>query len=424
MTQEPLYLGALPPELIDKLFFELDTIRDLANFVVTARFVYHRFGARRRIILFRVLKNELGPAMPDARFLFFFPYSDPMDEVSYYDWIYAMGGVYRDMLAGGKKHDVQGDHGPPTLKELTGLCRILHLINFITDTYVTAQLTSFDQLGGRGTPATAALSRLERQRVMRAFYRLQIVSNAWASTRRSAYWIELDSNAFSNTSTEHGQRLGLFAAFDPWDLQHIDHADYFIKCLCRALVHRTAEATAGGGADISPCQFGNLYTHLDHLVRYLRAHQGIAKAAIGDLQSSKPFPHDEGLEREFINRYELLPLSYCWQLDRSENFPNPTLERQEQDGLLMDNVGDGSGQVPFGWSDALQRRYLHWYGAGLSAIPWLPPWESSEKSLAHNDVIDLWRYFGFALWDRKRVEALKELRRFEALQTGFVLKRS
>ncbi|KAL2171811.1 hypothetical protein VTG60DRAFT_1508 [Thermothelomyces hinnuleus] len=426
MTQERLHLGALPPELFDKIFFELDTIRDLANFIVTARFVYHRFRARRRTILFRVLQNELGPALPDARFLFVFPYSDPTDEVLYYDWIHVMAGVYRDMLAGGEGHGVRGDPGPPTVKELMELCRTLHLINFITDTYVTAQLASFDLAGGGGTPATAPLSRLERRRVMRAFYRRQIVSNAWASTRRPAYWDDLDSNAFSNTSTEQGQRLGLFAAFDPWDMQQIDHANYFITHLCRALVHRAAEVAAGGGREISPRQFGNLHAHLDHLVRYLRAHRGVAKAAVGDLQSGKSLPHDERLEKEFVNRYELLPLMYCWQSHRSQSFPDPILDRQEQDGLLMDYsiVGDGPGQVPFGWSDALRGRYVRWYGAGLCGIPWLPPWESSEKSWAHTCAIELWRLSGFALWDRKRVEALKRLSRFESLQTGFVLDRS
>ncbi len=185
MTPEPLHLDALPPELFDKIFFEIDTIRDLANFVVTARFVYRGFRAQRRAILFRVLQNELGPALPDARFLFVFPYSDPADGVRYHDWIYTMAGVYRGMLPGG-----EGEPGPPTLKELTELCRTLHLINFITDTYATAQLTLFDLVGGGGTPATAPLSRLERHRVMRAFYRRQIVSNAWASTRRLAQWTD------------------------------------------------------------------------------------------------------------------------------------------------------------------------------------------------------------------------------------------
>ncbi|AEO61524.1 hypothetical protein MYCTH_2311755 [Thermothelomyces thermophilus ATCC 42464] len=295
MTQEPSHLGALPPELFDKIFFELDTIRDLANFIVTARFVYHRFSARRQTILFRVLQNELGPALPDARFLFVFPYSDPTDEVLYHEWIYVMAGVYRDMLAGGEGHGVRGYPGPPTVEELTELCRTLHLINFITDTYVTAQLGSFDLAGGGGTPATAPLSRPERCRVMRAFYRRQIVSNAWASTKRPAHWDDLDSDAFSNTSTEQGRRLGLFAAFDPWDMQQIDHADEFITHLCCALVLRAAEvAAAGGGREISPRQFGNLHARLDHLVRYLRAHRGVAKAAIGDLQSGKsPLYYDE-----------------------------------------------------------------------------------------------------------------------------------
>jgi hypothetical protein len=80
---------------------------------------------------------------------------------------------------------------------------------------------------------------------MRAFYRRQIVSNAWASTRRPALRGHLDSIAFSNTSTEQGRSLGLFAAFQPWDMQHIDHANYFVMSLCCALVHHAAEAATG-----------------------------------------------------------------------------------------------------------------------------------------------------------------------------------
>ncbi|KAK3898302.1 hypothetical protein C8A05DRAFT_38117, partial [Staphylotrichum tortipilum] len=294
MTQEPLHLGALPPEVFEKIFSELDKIRDLANFIVIARFVYRRFR---------------------ARFLFVFPYSDPAGKGRYYNWIYIMASVYRDMLPGGEGQGmllgreglgvlprsegqgVRGDPGPPPLKELTELCRTLHLISFITDTYLTAQLASFDLAGGGGTPATAPLSRLERHRVMRAFYRHQIVSNAWASTRRPAHWDDLDLDAFSNRGTEQGQSLGLFAAFDPWDMQHIDHADYFIMRLCRTLVHHTTEVAAGGGREISARQFGNLHAHLDHLVRYLREHRGVAEAAVGHWQAVKSLPHDERVQK-------------------------------------------------------------------------------------------------------------------------------
>jgi hypothetical protein len=426
MTLEPFHLGALPPELFDNIFSVLDTIRDLANFIATARFVYRRFRARHRTILFVVLQNEQGTALPDARFLCTFPYSDLVAGEQYHYWIHVMAGVYRDMLLDGKGQGVRDGTGPPPLENLTELCRTLHLINFITDTYATAQLVLFDELGGGGTPAAAPLSRPERQRVMRAFYRRQIVSNAWASTRRpAAQWNDHDSIAFSNTSTAQGRSLGLFAAFKPWDMQHIDHANYFVMSLCCALVHRAADETAAGGArgnGISPGQFGNLHAHLGHLVRYLRAHPGVAEAAVGDacMLAGNSFPLGERLQEEFVNRYELLPLASYWQKDWTESFPDPVRDRQEQDGLLVnDPVGDGPDQVPFGWSDALRGRDVHWYGAGLRdrPLPVVPPGEGEEKGR----LVERWRLYGFALWDRKRVEALKRLGRFEAFQTGFIL---
>ncbi|KAH6843292.1 hypothetical protein B0I37DRAFT_384133 [Chaetomium sp. MPI-CAGE-AT-0009] len=414
MAQEPLRLGTLAPELFDKIFFELGTIRDLASFVFTARFVYHRFELQRRTILFRVLQNELGLALPDARFLFIFPYSDPTDEVRYYDWIDIMTGVYREMLRG------EGDPGPPHLKELTELCRTLRSINFITDIYATALLGWFDFCGGGGTLATTPLSYQERRRIKRAFYLRQIVSNAWASTRRLARWTDRDSNAFGSAGREQDESLGLFSAFKPWDLQYVDHANSFIKRLCCALVCRAPEVAGEGAREISSRQFGDLYAQQDHLVRYLQIYPGVAKAAVGDIQSGTVHPRDESLYKEFVYRYQLLPLTYAWQNQRAKLFPEPILNKQEQHTLDMDDPG----QVPFGWLDALRGRYTCCYGQGLSAIPWLPPWESSEKHWVHNCLLDLWRHCGFTLWDRERVEALRGLKRFEALQTGFLLDRS
>ncbi|KAK4134146.1 hypothetical protein BT67DRAFT_449731 [Trichocladium antarcticum] len=403
-------LAVLPPRLLDRIFFQLDAIRDLASFIVTARLVYRHFRAWRRTILVRVLQNELGPAFPDARFLFVFPYSNPADRVRYHDWIYVMAGG--------------GDPGLLTLGELTKLCQTLHLINSMTDIYITAQLASFALHGGGGTPATAPVSRRERRRVVRAFYRRQIVSNAWALTRRPPCFSVHDSNAFcntANTSTEHGQSLGLLAAFEPWDMQQIDHANIFIRGLCCALVHRAAEVAEapGGGRRISARQFGHLYAHLNHLVRYLRAHRGVAAAAVGDVQWGRWLPDGQRPHVKFASRYQLLPLLGAWQKNWSLSFPDPILDKQVRDGLLMDDfVADGPDQVPFGWWDALRGRYVRWYGEGLIHIPALLSWENRERRLG---MIDLWRGAGFALWDRKRVEALKRLRRFEALQTGWAL---
>jgi hypothetical protein len=232
-------------------------------------------------------------------------------------------------------------------------------------------------------------------------------------------------DAFCNTSKEQGKSLGLFSAFESWDLQQIDHVNVFTTRLCRALVCHAPEVVGEGAHEISPRQFGDLYAHLDHLVRYLRAHLGIAKAAVGDIQSGTLHPRDKTLYQEFVYRYQLLPLICLWQEQRAQFFPDPILDKQEQDGLELDHyVGDGPGQVPFGWSDALRGRYVQWYGSGLTAIPWLPPWESREKDWAHTSHVSSWRHAGFALWDRDRVEALKRLKRFETLQTGFLLDRS
>jgi hypothetical protein len=210
-------LGGLPSELFDKILFEINAIRDLAHFIATARFVYQRFRVQRRAVLFQVLQNELGPVLADARFLFKFPYSDPTDQVRYIEWLHLMADVYYGILRGGNTGDsipIQGD-ALPYLEELKALYRTLHQINFIADMYATARLASFDLGGGGGTPATAPLSPLERRRLVRSFYRRQILSNAWAATRRPNHWTDEDTAAISNSSTHQGEKLGLLGTLEP-----------------------------------------------------------------------------------------------------------------------------------------------------------------------------------------------------------------
>ena len=45
------HFGNLPPELFDKILLEINAIRDLAQFIPTARFVYQRFKAQKRAVL-------------------------------------------------------------------------------------------------------------------------------------------------------------------------------------------------------------------------------------------------------------------------------------------------------------------------------------------------------------------------------------
>ncbi|KXX79923.1 hypothetical protein MMYC01_202279 [Madurella mycetomatis] len=443
--KEPCYLAALPPELIGKLFSEVDSVRDLGNFIITCRFIYANFQGRKASVIFRVLQNELGAVVIDALFLQNFPYADPGDPsdpgkwMAYWDSIHTAAAVYRDMLNGGR--DGRRD-ACPSLVGLTDLCRTLHNMNFFASAYIATQLRSF----GTGGLVAAPLSRTERLRVLRAFYRRQIVSNAWAPTRRTPDWMDQDTAAISNTSDHRCVRLGLFAAFEPWELQQVDHADYFVALLCMELQHvgEEAAAAAPGPANtvvepIRETEFGDLITHVDCLVRYMREHPGLADAALHNL-SSLPRPGGQTsmddasvpLYQQFAERYSLVCLRLGWQVRRLDRFPDPARDqlgqqRQEGDaghGRTVHFIGDAVHLPPFGWTDALDGRYVNWFGEalveGVLRTHRANATDDGETICARFECLDAWRGAGFTLWDKKRVQAMKELDRLSMLRTGWV----
>lgn len=425
--QAAVGLARLPSELFDKILFNVDTVRDLARFINTARFVYRRFSIQRRAILFCVLQNELGPVLDDARFLFVFPYSDPRaDKAAYIEWLRLMAVVYHEMPRDGNARSgmpVRGSDALPSLEELTGLCHTLSKINFLADLYVTARLALFDLAGGAGTPATAPLSPLERRRLVRAFYRRQIMSNAWAATRRPhSGWSREDAAAISNSSKHQGEQLGLFGILEPWELQHIDHVDFFVTRLCFALVH-FCPRTPDGAPAILPRQFDDLIAHQHRLVQYLQTHRRIAEMAARDLPTGREAARSAHLWDEYVNVYQMIPLKCAWQGAQAHDFPNPITDKWERDGLIVPYVGDGLDLVPYGWLDALRGRYFSQFGECLHTISWLPPWQSDRQSAQQGKTLRLWTHAGFSLWDRKRVEALKELPMFKPVYTGWVFSR-
>jgi hypothetical protein len=483
MTPEnssPCHLGALPRELLDCVLFEFETVADLARFIRTARFVYRR--ARRPAVLWRVLQNELGPVLADAKFLNMFPYADPTDRENYYDYMNSMAVVYRDMLnqpldAGGASGGGGGASGvpggeadalPPSLGELTMMCRTLRQVNFLADMYARAQLRSF-QPGGEGVSlsnpspttttrpssslgaTTAPLSPIERQRVLRAFYRRQIVSNAWAPTRRQTvsndwgparrwpHWGPEDIAAMSSTGEHPGTPLGLMSVFESWENQQVDHANLFVTRLCLCLV-RCSRASLSA-SPLKDAEFREICSHQDSLVDYLRASPKLVEEALGKMAalaaraagSEADFYMDNmdmdrgededsipSLFDELVSPCCLLPLVYEWQLDRWRTFPEPLVYRWEREGKEVKYAGDAVGLPPFAWIDGLEGNFVNWYGEGLANIPRFAL-RSLEKCRVRHRTCILWRCAGFALWDRPRVEALKQVQWLENSRTGWVL---
>ncbi|KAH8807083.1 hypothetical protein F5884DRAFT_788493 [Xylogone sp. PMI_703] len=397
------YLGALAPELLDKIFLEIDSVHTLDNFIVSSRFIHEHFEKRKEAIIFYILQNELGPVFTDARLLYRFPYTEPSGDPEsseswkmHWDRIHTAAAMYRNMLATGcdKSTDAL-----PNLAELTELCRTYHQMNFLTSTYIAAQQRSF----GSG-PAAVRPSHTERLRVLRAFYRRQILSNAWAPANREPR-VE-DLAAISNTSDHQGVRLGLFAAFEIWELQQVDHVDHFIRRLCSRLAGQPVSAEA---------QIPVLFSHTNRLVPYMRKHRDLSEAALLSLSHINS-PHEE---RKFVKLPCPIYFLAGWQAQRFRYFPDPERDQRQERGDSIDFSSDGVELPPFGWVDALDGRYVEWFGPALVCIPGMNIPNERERLVSNTSF--LWRSTGFALWDRKRVEAMKELDELKVLRTGWAV---
>lgn len=314
----------------------------------------------------------------------------------------------------------------PSFAELTQLCHTLHDIDFLVKTYIATRLPPFN---GKD-PATAPASGTERLRLLRAFYRRQIICNAWAPTRREASWHERDTCAIANTSEHKGHRLGLYAAFETWELQQVDHTNYFTTQLCVALCLATDKANQ----PMSEATYSEIFSHTDCLVQYMREQANVTNDAL-----RAPLPPTRIRSRrasgqiiscdEYYRRYDLICLEYAVQTHRLELFPDPerdhrNVQQQQQDeGRASINfVGDALNSIPYGWVDALDGRYVNFFGQALVELVSPPPLPGHEDVyFERHSFLELWRGAGFALWDEARVKAMKELDLLKTLETGWLV---
>ena len=420
------HIHALTPELIFCILYEIDSLKALFYFIIASRSAHKCFKSRRNPTILRVLQNEIGSVLKDASFLTLLPYANPGSSteswITYWDRLHNMAAVYRKILDGDGRYRREIDLTILSSDGLNQLCHTLHDMKFLASIYITEQLRSF----GRNA-ATALPTTTERLRVLRAFYRRQIVCNAWAPTMREPSWMEQDLAAISNTSEHQGMRLGLFAALQPWELQQVDHIDNFVSKLCAALCLAQAESTQ----PISEAQFGDLFSHADRLVQYMREYPIITDTALCTLQVIPRLNKREGVDsasacNNLNMRYSLPCLQAAWQVHRAAILPDPTRDRrgqqQEHDSgePTVDFVGDAINLPPFAWVDALGGRYVNLFGNALMNCR--STTDDEEMYFKYHSSLELWRTTGFTLWDRKRVENMKQLDRLRSLYSGWLVK--
>ncbi|ODA79663.1 hypothetical protein RJ55_05257 [Drechmeria coniospora] len=407
--------GTLSVELVIEIFLNITSIRDLGHLFTASRFLYRCFLSRKRQIIFAVLQSELGPVLTDARFLERFPYKGPEQAYQpseHRDWIHDMTARYMGMLSRGADDPRREDaHTLPTADELDALCFTLSAMNFLSDVYFAAQRRCF----GGAVAAAAPPSSTERLRVLRAFYRRQIVCNAWAPKMGDSIWTHQDSVAISNTNGDNGVRLGLFAAFEPWELQQIEHVHVFVIHLCTALV--LASERHDGEV------FGALFVCPMQLALYMWTHPTVQEAAMADLPWSwQPPGRGGGGDVESVAmqyRDGLCCLGLGWQFYLRERLPDPVRDWREAEERI-EFTGDDVDLPPFGWVHLLNGRYVSWFGEGLQCVAGAGVTEGNGLEEVKSNLV-LWRESGFALWDRSRVEAMVQLGRWRHLQAGWIL---
>ncbi|KAI0157999.1 hypothetical protein GGR52DRAFT_564759, partial [Hypoxylon sp. FL1284] len=380
--------------------------------------------------------------------------------------------LYKSMLDAGKHEQIKD---VPSPEELTYLCKTLHGMNRLVQAYVTAHRQAYyrqqDSLLG-----TAPLSTTERLRLLRAFYRRQIICNALVPTERlPAEFVssfERKVGCISNPRENDGIPPGVAGSFEPWELQQIVHVERFIQRLCGAL-HR--EAGRGG---IQLCDsrwdsdpklrqiygkrdFAKTFSHTDEVAGYLRNHSILTDAALRAVFGtvpSDPDSHDldqEPAGKQYLRYCRLFCLEYRWQACRFRWFPDlvrdwnalPQQEEESEDeapneyteleeyrppfgrvdgpgAKTIEFAGDSVDLPPFAWVDGLDGRYVNWFGDALD----LPRSKASTYSFNTLDSppklkedMMLWTDAGFTLWDRRRVEAFKELGQMRQFRTGWII---
>ncbi|KAF4979371.1 hypothetical protein FZEAL_4412 [Fusarium zealandicum] len=416
--QKRCCLDNLAPEIIDHILFQMDSVRALGNLITVSHFIHRCFQRRKEQVILCVLQNELGLIMADAKILSVFPYRYPSHDPR------ADAVILRTML------DRRRSGAPFSYAELMGLCATLHQINFLTDAYVTMHKFSI----GADGPFAAPLSRVERLRVQRAFYRRQIICNAWAPTERGPQCIL--STSFNRRAQSTGTRAGAeqvaISALCYWELQQVDHVDHFISRLCKALCLARDEHAGraswtenrrgpGVGRRLNEAEFGRLYSHGDRLVQYMRAYPSIANAALQAVPwlpwlRSREFAGDEPAYNHFAERYSLTCHRVPYQHHRLNGLPE-----HERNHKQVHFSGDAVRLPPFGWVDALDGRHVYWFGEGLRCLSQDSELDDKMVPLERHEPLEIWRGAGFALWDQGRVEAIKALDYFRDLQTGWLI---
>ncbi|KAM3444689.1 hypothetical protein NHJ13734_001191 [Beauveria thailandica] len=357
-----------------------DSLEDLAALIQASPTLFHTFLANKAPLLLSVVGNILGPATQDAALLA----KLSLDESN--DFGRQIDQVVHDYKARWRVT------GPPWVKGLdaetvVALTHITRDTQFCVDLFGHIQIEEFKfELRRARRDVTLSgqlrLSRNERIRIAQAIIRRQVL----ASISRGGYGKHTNWSYFMRT---------LLPLFREWEWQQISDMDYFMSFLLRCLEVDEPDPDL---EVIVP------------LLRFVLNSNTFLRNYVGNLW--------------FEDARKNMKRGSLHFLEGSHRFGAPLLD-DSQHSNTVDDDNDSSlesdiDDQPWAWRDALCGNETCIWGWNLldaspSGIADRQQYEQLKSALIS------WRSFGMIFWDRERAETLKQVKKLESCQTGWLI---
>ncbi len=406
-----MLLQDLPPELLLQILCSIPTLPALLSLALTSRKFHSLFLTSQATLIYSVLATELGPdVLSDALIL---AEIRDLDHASpaFLDTVEATLSTYDAYLARGPASRQHPAAHQFSLEQVLRLVRDYRAVGFVAGLYATCTLGMIrneivPSLSGQNlkekTAAaaaaavmTAALSDVEWLRILRAFYRLQVLLCLWGGTFK-----EKDKWRGYNLCKDHPEadrvNFKLFGLWDVWDVEIVFGAGAFYQQFRTRLAKRwvgdySKHPTASGMTRRLTCWL----EEFRGIVGRIRADdEGVWRGMVEDasrFSSGIEAAEDEQHSRSAWFRYSVE--SFC----RTKGLP----ERHWYPASLRRSVG----AVPYGWVDAFD---------GLYAANFF-----ERVLLGLRTFYGRWSLFGFLFWDPGRIEALKTSDLLSRYTTGW-----
>lgn len=389
----------MPPELLILILASVSSRSDLRAMVGTSQRIYSVFVNEKAALIYRALANELGPVLSDALALSKIETLDA-SLPTYHRQVRASVSMYDDYLTGQTR-------SPPRqlpLDYVLSLVNSYRIMSYLTSVYTTSKFMLFQNEPkpfSFNISSALPLSRIEYLRVLRAFYRLQIILNLYGHP-------ELGARRKYNKPDTECINYRLFGLWETWEFQQVLCVATFVTRLHRHFTQLEDHDLRAEG--ISRRALYGLGILRDFIAKVRTVSEAAWQTVLQGTSSLSARLHLIGS----FEQYGMEWFHYRYYNYRMTKFP----PGRDNCPTFLPFHGEHTTTVPFGWADAFDGQYPHDFDGRIARV---------ERGVLHlkqpNKPLDpMWGFLGFVMWDTPRVTALKTFPGYGLYGTGWAFR--